>query len=139
MMNITRHKYCLLLLGSLLTTTLPVSALEVTESSNGDRSNMSVSLSQKSKTNTKAEAREYTFKAPDSKVITNPKQLIKVRGYKVEVYGNKEDLLRVKDIEPTAFMKEDIIQVGIFSQQNNAEDMASKLAAKGLWSRIVEQ
>ena len=138
-MNFTYYKSCLLLLGGLLVATSPVSAKDTIESSRTNRDRSAIYLTRSSKSNTKTKAREYTFKAPDSKIINNSEQLTKVRGYKVEVYGDKEDLLRVKDIEPTAFIKEDVIQVGIFSEQNNAEDMVRKLAAKGLWSRIVEQ
>jgi|GEM_PF-2063252 len=138
-MNFAYQKCCLLLLGGLLVAIDPVSAKDVAESSHDNRSNTSIYLTKSSKPSPKAKAREYTFKAPDSKVIVNPEQLTKVQGYKVEVYGDRKDLLRVKDVEPTAFIKDDIIQVGIFSQQNNAEDMVRKLAFKGLWSRIIEQ
>ena len=83
--------------------------------------------------------REYTFKAPDSKTLNNS-NLTAVRGYKVEVYGSAEDLLQeVRTVEPKAFIKDNIIQVGIFSQQNNAEDMVRKLASKGFWARIITQ
>ena len=85
-------------------------------------------------------AREYTFKAPDNKIFTDTEQLKAARGYKVEVYdADRELLLRVKDIEPRAFAKGDIIQVGIFQRQKNAEDLVRKLANAGLWARIVPQ
>ena len=48
-------------------------------------------------------------------------------------------LLQVQDIEPKAFAKGDIIQVGIFKRQKNAEDLVRKLAIEGLWARIVPQ
>jgi len=84
--------------------------------------------------------REYLFKAPDNKIINNPQQLTKNQGYKVEVYGNADELLKkVKNIEPKAFRKGEIIQVGIFSEQNNAEILVRKLAVAGFWSRIVPQ
>jgi len=84
--------------------------------------------------------REYLFKAPDNKIINNPQQLTKSQGYKVEVYGNADELLKkVKNIEPKAFRKGEIIQVGIFSEQNNAEILVRKLAVAGFWSRIVPQ
>lgn len=91
-----------------------------------------------SQSDSKTSSREYTFKAPNNKTLNNPAQLTAVQGYKVEVYGSASDLLlRVRNIEPKAFVKGNIIQVGIFSQQNNAENMVRKLAAEGLWSRIV--
>ncbi|MEL6787662.1 MAG: SPOR domain-containing protein [Cyanobacteria bacterium J06607_15] len=84
--------------------------------------------------------REYTFKAPDSKTLSNSGNLTAAQGYKVEVYGSaKELLLEVRNIEPRAFIKGNIIQVGIFSQQNNAEDMVRQLASRGFWARIVTQ
>lgn len=87
-----------------------------------------------------SQSREYTFKAPDSKTLSNSSNLTAVQGYKVEVYGNEQGLLqKVRNIEPKAFIKGNLIQVGIFSQQNNAEDMVKKLASKGLWARIITQ
>ncbi|MEO1669911.1 MAG: SPOR domain-containing protein [Cyanobacteria bacterium J06631_2] len=93
---------------------------------------------------TRNNRREYTFKAPDSKTLSNSSNLTgdltAAQGYKVEVYGSgKELLLEVRDIEPKAFIKGNIIQVGIFSQQNNAEDMVRQLASQGFWARIVTQ
>lgn len=88
----------------------------------------------------KSSQREYLFKAPDNKVISNPQQLTKKQGYKVEVYGSAEELLtKVKSIEPKAFRKGEVIQVGIFSEQVNAEILVRKLAVAGFWSRIVPQ
>ena len=85
-------------------------------------------------------AREYTFKAPDNKTLTNSEQLSAARGYKVEVYGSTSELLdRVRSIEPKAFIKGNVIQVGIFSQQDNAEDMVRKLTGAGFWSRMVAE
>ena len=88
--------------------------------------------------NGKSSSREYTFKAPDSKTLSNTRQITAAKGYKVEVYGSTTDLLhQVRDIEPKAFVKGNIIQVGIFSQQNNAQNMVGKLATAGLWARII--
>jgi hypothetical protein len=85
-------------------------------------------------------AREYTFKAPDRKIFTNTEQLKAAQGYRVEVYNvDGKLLLQVQDIEPKAFAKGDIIQVGIFKRQKNAEDLVRKLAIEGLWARIVPQ
>ena len=91
-------------------------------------------------TDSKATQREYVYKAPDNKIIKNPQQLTQNQGYKVEVYGSADDLLqRVQDIEPRAFRKGQIIQVGIFSEQDNAEVLVRKLAVAGFWARIVSQ
>ena len=146
-MNIN-YKYCLLPLSSLsiaFNTAIAVNAadvktqkqlffpLNISESS-------TVYLSKNNHNSNNHGSREYTFKAPDSKTLTNNKQLTATQGYKVEVYGSAEELLlQVKDIEPKAFIKGNIIQVGIFSQQNNAEDLVRKLAVAGLWARIVAQ
>ena len=87
-----------------------------------------------------SQSREYTFKAPGNKTLNNSGNLTAIQGYKVEVYGNEQVLLQeVRNVEPKAFIKGDLIQVGIFSQQNNAEDMVKKLASKGLWARIITQ
>lgn len=101
--------------------------------------NNSIYLS-KNNGNPNDKSREYTFKAPDNKTLSNTRNLAAAQGYKVEVYGKGQELLRqVRDIEPRAFTKGNIIQVGIFSQQNNAEDMVRKLAVAGFWARIVNQ
>jgi cell division protein FtsN len=82
------------------------------------------------------EQREYTFSAPEG--LTSPSGLTSSHSYRVEVFGSSEILLdRVRSIEPTAFRKGDVIQVGIFSQQQNAEAILRKLALEGLWARIV--
>lgn len=86
--------------------------------------------------NDSPEQREYTFSAPDG--LTAPSGLTSSRSYRVEVFGSSEILLdRVRNIEPTAFRKGDVIQVGIFSEQQNAEAILRKLALEGLWARIV--
>lgn len=82
------------------------------------------------------EPREYNFTAPDNPIT--PRELPASRSYRVEVFGSSEILLaRVRNIEPTAFRKGEIIQVGIFSEQQNAEEILRKLALEGLWARIV--
>lgn len=125
-MNFTYCKYGFVLIGSVFLTgnlLVPANASEAAKNS---------------KSNSKTENREYTFKAPDSKTISRPEQLTEIQGYKVEVYGSAEELLQqVKDVEPAAFIKGNIIQVGIFSEQDNAEDLVRKLAVKGLWARII--
>lgn len=81
--------------------------------------------------------REYTFDAPDSNLVDRvPTQTISK--YRVEVFANAEEVLKqVKDIEPKAFQTGNIIQVGIFSRQQNAEALVRKLARQGLWARIT--
>ena len=126
-MNFTNYQSCLLLLSVFVTGTISfrTNALEV----KSDRSTIYLANSDK----------EYTFKAPDNKIISNPRGLTRVEGYKVEVYGGTEELQQVKKIEPTAFIRENIIQAGTFTQQVNAEDLVRKLAIQGLWARIVVQ
>ena len=77
--------------------------------------------------------REYTFSAPKSEsAVSN------AASYSVEVLGNSDHLLeQVRSIEPKAFLKGDIIQVGIFSEQNNAANLVRQLTFQGLWARIV--
>ena len=92
--------------------------------------------------NDNSNSREYTFEAPDSSAAIDPTtpQSTTKQGYKVEVYGSAEELLQqVRDIEPKAFIKGNIIQVGIFGRQDNAEDLVRKLAIEGFWARIVVQ
>ncbi|MCC0178316.1 SPOR domain-containing protein [Waterburya agarophytonicola K14] len=140
-MTFTYYKYSLLLLGSVfLTGNLSIS-VNALENNNFSTATSSVPyLAQEIKSNNKTDSREYTYKAPDSKIISNTKQLIEAQGYRVEVFGSEQVLLQqVKDIEPSAFIKGDTIQVGIFSQQANAENMVRKLAVKGFWARIKVQ
>ena len=137
------YKYCLLLLVSAcFSTNISTSANALYNYHADSIADSSVYITQAHnlKSNGKTDSREYTFKAPDSKKISNTEQLVKVRGYKVEVYGNETKLLQqVRNIEPAAFIKGDTIQVGIFSQQANAENMLRKLAKKGFWARIKTQ
>ncbi len=81
--------------------------------------------------------REYTFDAPDRDLV-NKVPTENINKYRVEVFANAEEVIRqVKNIEPRAFQKGDIIQVGIFSHQQNAEALVRKLARQGLWARIT--
>ncbi|MDJ0568997.1 MAG: SPOR domain-containing protein [Pleurocapsa sp. MO_192.B19] len=91
--------------------------------------------------NDNSSPREYTFQAPNNSAAIDPTpQSTTNQGYKVEVYGSAEELLQqVRDIEPKAFIKGNIIQVGIFGRQDNAEDLVRKLAIEGFWARIVVQ
>ena len=141
-MNLTQYQPYLLLLGSLcfgVGMSTSTNALEYADIES-EHSSLYLAQVQDAKSNRKANSREYTFKAPDNKIISNTEQLIEARGYKVEVYGSEQELLQqVRNIEPTAFIKGNTIQVGIFSQQVNAEDMVRKLAVKGFWARIKAQ
>jgi hypothetical protein len=91
-------------------------------------------------------SREYTFSAPHEDAQPNINVELdeaealgnRAQTYRVEVFGNTEGLLEiVKSIEPKAFQKGNIIQVGIFSSQDNATVLVNKLATRGFWSRIV--
>ena len=115
--------------------TSPRQQLSSPDTSNSD----TIYLSQNNSSDN-AGAKEYTFKAPDNKILTDTEQLKAAQGYKVEVYGSGEELLlKIKNIEPRAFAKGDIIQVGIFKQQKNAEDLVRQLAVRGFWARITPE
>lgn len=129
------YKYCLLSLVSVLFAAQSAIAAQPVKNSSTTQVNIKI----KSVYLARNSQREYTFKAPDSKTLSNS-NLTAVQGYKVEVYGSAEELLReVRNVEPKAFIKDNIIQVGIFSQQKNAEDMVRKLATQGFWARIIAQ
>ena len=71
---------------------------------------------------------EYIFQAPNSTKTS----------YKIEVLGKSELILQqVRAVEPKAFVKGNVIQVGIFSEEANAIELAKQLALKGLWARIL--
>ena len=73
---------------------------------------------------------EYIFDAPND---------IKT-SYKVEVFGRSDLILnQVRKVEPKAFIKGNVIQVGIFSQEDNAMDLVKQLTLQGLWARIIVQ
>lgn len=131
------YKYCCLSLVSLLLAAPGAIAAEPNSSSTAVRETVKAQSSTFVARNNRT--REYTYKAPDSKTLSNS-NLTAVRGYKVEVYGSAGELLQeVRSVEPKAFIKGNIIQVGIFSQQNNAEAMVRKLASRGFWARITTQ
>ena len=141
-MNLKQYKYCRLSLVNLLILingAIAVNAEELTPVTNLTIPEANPSYISRN-TNEADGSREYTFKAPGNKTLSNTEHLAAVKGYKVEVYGNAADLLlQVRNIEPKAFINGNIIQVGIFSQQNNAEDMVRQLAVAGFWARIVTQ
>ena len=73
---------------------------------------------------------EYIFSAPNAPKVS----------YKVEVFGQSNlTLTQVRAVEPKAFIKGNVIQVGIFSQEDNAMDLVRQLTLKGLWARIIVQ
>ncbi len=137
-MSLNHYKYFCMSIVSLLVTINGAIAVNAEDNVNSQKLNVLDSNTiYLSKNN---QSREYIFKSPDNKTLTNTRSLTAAQGYKVEVYGNGQELLlQVRDIEPKAFIKGNIIQVGIFSQQNNAEDMVRKLAVAGFWARIVPQ
>ena len=76
--------------------------------------------------------KEYIFRAPQA---VSQKQNT---SYQVQVYGDSSSLLeKVQAIEPKAFLKGNLIQVGVFSEQQNAETLLQKLALEGFWARIL--
>ncbi len=139
-MTLNYYKYCSLVLVSLsitINTSISVDAKDISEVLPPVNSWEHKTLPPNTPNQNQSNPREYTFKAPNNKTLTHTEQFT-AQGYMVEVYGSAAELLlQVREVEPTAFIKGDIIQVGIFSQQNNAENIARKLAAKGLWARIV--
>jgi len=82
--------------------------------------------------------KEYIFRAPQQATSQQTTSQRKETTYQVQVYGSSEGMLaRVRAIEPKAFLKGNLIQVGNFSTQENAEQLLKKLAIEGLWARIV--
>lgn len=139
-MTLNYYKYCSLALMSLSITvnnSISVDARDISQVLPPVNSWENKTLPPNTLNQNQSNLREYTFKAPNNKTLTHTGQFT-AQGYTVEVYGSAAELLlQVREVEPTAFIKGDLIQVGIFSQQNNAENIARKLAAKGLWARIV--
>ena len=90
-------------------------------------------------TRNKNQPREYTFTAPNESAVED-RDSNAIQGYKVEVFGDTEGLLaEIQNIEPKAFQQGNIIQVGVFSDRDNAENLVRKLATKGFWSRIIRR
>ena len=133
------YKFCLSLLGILITSNSAIAESPHREQLPSPDSLSSNTIYLSRNNSDDASGREYTFKAPDNKTLTDT-ELKVAQGYKVEVYGSAEELLhKVKNIEPRAFAKGNIIQVGIFQQQENAEDLVRQLAVRGFWARITPQ
>ena len=60
--------------------------------------------------------------------------------YRVDVFGDSPMMLaQVQKVEPKAFIRsgEGVIQVGIFSEQANAQRLRSQLEAQGLRTQII--
>ena len=73
---------------------------------------------------------EYIFQAPNT--IKN--------SYRIEVLGKSKLILQqVRAVESKAFIKGNVIQVGIFSEEANARELVEQLALKGLWVRILAE
>lgn len=82
--------------------------------------------------------REYTFEAPESNSQPTPTTSQQV--YRVEVFSISDlTLSQVRQVEPRAFRKGEIIQVGIFQQRDNAYELVQKLTSRGLWVRIIAE
>ena len=83
-------------------------------------------------------SREYIFSAPGES--ESESRISNIVGYRVEVLGSSDRLLKqVRTIEPKAFSKGKVIQVGIFSEQDNAANLVRQLALQGFWARIVKK
>lgn len=81
---------------------------------------------------TDSSEKEYIFRAPTSEAKEQRKS------YQVQVYGSDTNLLEeIQAIEPKAFKKGNLIQVGVFSEQKNAEELLQRLAMEGFWARIL--
>ncbi|MEL6438577.1 MAG: SPOR domain-containing protein [Cyanobacteria bacterium J06621_8] len=141
-MNLKQYKYCQHSLVNLIVLSAGLFAVSAEKARSLPRiDTLDTNPSYVSRnTNNQKSLREYTFKAPGNKTLGSTEYLAVVDGYKVEVYGNSADLLQqVRNIEPSAFIQGNNIQVGIFSQQNNAEDLVRQLAIAGFWARIKIQ
>ena len=82
--------------------------------------------------------REIEFRAPQANIPLL--QTAQPQLYRVEVYGASQlNLTQVRRIAPEAFVRsrEGVIQVGVFKEQQRAEELVHKLAMESLWARIV--
>ncbi|OKH11014.1 hypothetical protein [[Limnothrix rosea] IAM M-220] len=81
--------------------------------------------------------REFNFEAPTA--VVNPNNAVNyATRYRVEV-ANSDSLMlaAVKKVEPNAFLRGDRIQVGLFSEQQNANSLRTDLQAKGIAADVV--
>ncbi len=83
---------------------------------------------------------EYEYQSPQvSPVYSNSTEANTI--YRVEVPSENELLLQsVRAVEPTAFIRrgEGVIQVGLFQNTTNAQNMIQKLSAQGITARLVQ-
>lgn len=83
---------------------------------------------------------EYEYQNPQvSPAYSNSTAINTI--YRVEVPSENELLLQsVRAVEPTAFIRrgEGVIQVGLFQNTTNAQNMIQKLSAQGITARIVQ-
>lgn len=94
---------------------------------------------------TNQENEVYQFEAPTNHTPTPPadnKQRPSAnRLFRVQVYGSSQQLLSlVRRVEPKAFVPEgkQIIQVGLFSQADNARELVQDLSEQGIKAEIIQ-
>ncbi|ANV83819.1 hypothetical protein AWQ21_05150 [Picosynechococcus sp. PCC 7003] len=94
---------------------------------------------------TAAPGQEYIFEAPTSTMTTTtPSAFVTPASrpsarYRVEVVGSSPLMLAtVRQVEPTAFVKGDRIQAGLFSERENAETLRANLQASGIAAQITD-
>jgi len=83
----------------------------------------------------------YQFEAPTSPGENNSSPSSRDRLFRVQVYGNSEQLLSlVRRVEPNAFVPDgkQIIQVGLFSQADNAKALVQDLSQQGIKAEIIQ-
>lgn len=81
---------------------------------------------------------EFNFEAPTAQPPIVPSRAVQ-EGYRVEVASNDRNILnRVRTVEPSAFVRGDRIQVGMFTDKNNARTLQSNLRNQGFNARIVD-
>ncbi|MBV5261020.1 hypothetical protein FLX56_21635 [Synechococcus moorigangaii CMS01] len=84
---------------------------------------------------------EYIFEAPAPATAPpafSPAPRASAR-YRVEVLGSSSMMLAtVRQVEPTAFVKGDRIQAGLFAERENAEILRADLQASGITAQITD-
>jgi len=93
------------------------------------------------------ENKVYQFEAPSNNPPSprppadNNRRPSANRLFRVQVYGSSEQLLSlVRRVEPKAFVPEgkQIIQVGLFSQADNARELVQDLSEQGIEADIIQ-
>lgn len=85
----------------------------------------------------------YQFEAPDSTLPppnSNSSPAAETL-FRVQVYGSSEQLLAlVRRVEPSAFVRpgENVIQAGLFSETENAQELVRSLSEQGIQADIVQ-